>query len=745
MLIPLLSARTWRVDEKGFRIEQVGQRETLTTLGNGYHAVRGSLEFAPHHGRPGSYLAGVFDLVPVHFEQLVNVPTWVDLRVRADGVPMDPATVKVREFRRVLDMRQGILFTRMRWTDHLGHTTRYESWRLVHQAKKHWALLWGQVTPENWSGQIVLAGGIDANVENITANRQVRVRHVTVQRLEKDDLGVLFEGETARTELPLALRTSLEVNGRAHRSEEQDKDCLREAFTVSARRGRPVSFTKYVAAAGLPLKAGAPGRRVRSELKALTRCGAAKAMASHVKAWARRWDAADVRIAGNPEDQAAVRFNIFHLVQCAPPAGMDVSIAAKGLHGEGYRGHVFWDTEIFMQPFFEATDPRAAREHAAEIGCEGARFPWESALGGTNVTPAWPWDIVGNRLHEKPVPHFQHHITADIAYAVDRYWRATGDDAFYFGSGIRLILECAQFWASRCTMDSRRGKYVIRGVQCVDEFHHGDNDAYTNYLASETLRLGIRAAGDIRARRPAAARKLFRELELSGKVFAQWRHIQEWMYLPLDPKTGLIEQFDGYFKLRNLRVTRDAQGWPQWPKTIRPGTISKTQIIKQADVVLAMLLLPERFSEDVKLANYRYYEARDVMGSSLSPSTYAIMGVEVDETSRAYRAFRVSAFRDLRETGDIMGVHAACLGGTWQSVVFGFGGLRVHDKTLHFKPWLPPAWRRLEFRYLWRERRLAIVITPKRLRIRVERGSPLEVIVNGQRVIADRDGTSVLL
>lgn len=749
--------KDWCLEIPDFSLEEAGHRQTRLTLANGYHGLRGTLEFSRHIGNPGSYFAGVFDLTPVHMEELVSGPDWADLEIRTDGIGLDPLTANLHAFRRVLDMKQGILFTAVSWTDSKGHRTRYESCRLVHSVRKQRALLWGSVTPENWSGDIVLAGGIDVNVENTTQTPHVKVRHIRIDELDVDGDGVLFSGATERTGVALAMRTRLEAAGCVHRSVEYRRDLAREVLRIPARRGRRVPFVKYTAFQGLPLQKGAAPAVVRRELRAMIRSGPEKIVRSHVNGWERRWRDADVVIEGHLQDQVAVRFNIFHLMQSGPDLpGLDVSIAAKALHGEGYRGHVFWDTEIFMLPFFLATKPEvaksllmyrynrlpAAREHAREIDCRGARFPWESAVSGEDVTPGWPADIAAGKCPSR-VPHFQHHITSDVALAVDWYRHVTGDEAWYLDFGARILIETALFWSTRATLDKRKNRYVIRNVQCPDEFHNGvDNNAYTNYCAAENLRLGMQAVADLKAARPGALKKISKEIALTSADLNRWKTIQSNMYLPFDPRTGMFEQFDGYFKLTDARIALDEEGWPMIPKRFR-GHHGRTQLIKQADVVLLTYLFGHRFTHEIKHSNFMYYEARDVQGSSLSPNTCAIVGIEVGEHERAYRSFRVSAYRDIRFTGDSAGIHAACLGGTWQAVVNGFGGMRTSGDIPSFRPWLPPEWKRVAFKVLWRRTQLAIEITHKQLRARVTHGRPTRIRVRDRDLPVSRKVTAV--
>lgn len=745
------SGPAWCIREDSFDFARAGHSETLFTLANGYHSVRGMLELAPHYGMRGAFCAGVFDKAPVCFDKLALVPDWTDLELMADGVRFDPATCKLLSYTRTLDMRQALLFTSIRWEDVKKHRTSYASCRLVHARHKQRALLWGAVTPENWSGELALAGGIDAATGNDTHAHGGRVltRHIVTDRFERDADGVAFEGHTGRTQIPVAVRTVLFVNDQPATEFEQRAEVLRDMHRVKVTQGVPVRFVKFAAFQGLALKQGKAESIVRRELAALQRDGVEATLRSHVAAWEKRWYRADVVIEGHDDDQAAVRFNLFHLMQsvCEKPL-LDVSIAAKALHGQGYDGHIFWDTEIFMLPFFAVTDPEvaksfllyryrrlpAARELARLNGYRGAQFPWQSSVTGEETTKWMSFDLVEHRWQPyKADP--QHQVTASIALSVDWYRRMTGDESFHLEYGAQILIETAQFWASRVAFDGRRKKYVIRNVKCVDEFHDGvDNDAYTCYAAAENLRLGVQAARELKRRDPSRFHALRRAIGLTEKEILNWERIHDAMYFPLDAKTGMIEEFDGYFDLPDQVVEHDADGWPIQPSNVKDLYAGKTQLIKQADVVLLFFLFGNRFDPEIKRRNYHYYLARDAQGSSLSANTYAIVGLDIGERERAYASFRQSAYRDLRPSTDPLGIHAACLGGTWQAVVNGFAGARLWGERPSFKPWLPPQWRRLAFKLRWRDSVLAIDLTQETFAARVLKGKPVVIEVNGKTV-----------
>jgi len=447
------------------------------------------------------------------------------------------------------------------------------------------------------------------------------------------------------------------------------------------------------------------------------------ALAENQTAWQAEWARTDVEVDGDEEAQIALRFNLFQMLIAAPRHDDRVNIGAKTLSGFGYRGHAFWDTEIFMLPLFTYTAPHIARNllhyryrllpgaraKAKANGFEGAQFPWESADTCEEVTPTW-------------VPHFgdrtklvriwtgdiEIHISADIAYAAHQYWTVTGDDAWYAAEGAEIILDTARFWASRAEWNPSAdgGRYEFNDVIGPDEYHdHVDNNAYTNHLARWNLRTALETLDWLRAHAPERAEALAASLDLSAERLAHWRDVIARIYLPVRDD-GVLEQFEGYFE----RTPVDLPALEPRTKSIQElfgiEGASATQVLKQPDVLMLQYLLRDRFSDAVVKTNYDYYNARTdhTYGSSLGPAIQAIMACDVGRPDEAYAHFIRAVRADLRDArgnaGD--GIHGASAAGTWQSVVFGFGGLRVTDEGWTVNPRLPSHWKRLKFSFSYR-------------------------------------------
>ena len=457
----------------------------------------------------------------------------------------------------------------------------------------------------------------------------------------------------------------------------------------------------------------------------------------------------DVRIEGDAAAQRAVRFAVYHLVSAANPEDDGVSIPARALTGEGYRGHVFWETEVYGLPFYLYTDPDsarallgyrwrtlpAARRRARELGWSGALFAWESADSGEDVTPRAVFRVETGRVEPIETWRRAHHIVADVAFAAARYDEATGDEAFFLERGAELLLSCAQFWASRAER-AAEGSH-IRDVVGPDEYHPGvDDDAYTNALAARALEQGAAALARLEARAPARAAALRAALGVRPEDADRWQAIARGLVLRCDPARGIYEQFDGYFRLEDIELSGVPRG-PGRPVDawLGPARVAASQVHKQPDVLLFLWLLRERYGVETLRANYRYYEPRCAHASSLSLPVHAAVAAAAGELEDALRYLAWSAAVDLDPElglGDV-GVHAGTLGGIWQAVVLGFGGVRPRADGFALDPRIPPGWRALRFRLRWRGRTVAFALGPRRAAARVapDAAGPVVVEVRG--------------
>lgn len=724
-----------------------GHYESLFTLANGYMGTRGATEEAYRERTPGTYLAGLFDAAPREVTELPNLPDWLSLELMLGGERFDLTTGELLDYYRVLHLQKGTLERYVRWRSPEGRVTALRFSRFVSVADHHLAGIRCEINPENYSGPIRLVSRLDGQVTNsgtqhcapveasVFAERSIYMisetyqhKHLVVQCAGHRVVGpVLREGYVNGqrridywVELPAEAGRSL---------------VLEKLVTTYSSRDLELEDTQRSQEMLLAV-AAANNRRAQER-------GFSPALEEHVAAWQRRWEQADITISGPDFDQLALRFALFHLMQMASWHDHRVSIAAKGLSGEGYRGHVFWDTEIFIQPFFLHVFPELARlqlryrhhtlpgalRKAKENGYDGAMYPWESADTGDETTPK-----VGaiDFATKKPIPiltgQYQQHITADIAYAVARYLQVTGDREFLEQCGAEIVLLGARFWASRVAYNSEQDCYEIKAVMGPDEYKEiVDNNYYTNMLVQKHLLFAQEILEEL------APSELLDKWGFSPDEGEQWAEIARKLRLPRQGE--LLEQFDGFFKLKEIDVLkyRDTPGELQ--KLYSWREINEAQVLKQADVVMLLHMFPGEFTPGEKQANWEFYEPRTMHDSSLSAAIHSAVASDMGLTAEAYRYFEKASRIDLGDglQNSAHGLHAASLGGLWQAAVHGFAGARIEDGTLHVNPRLPEVWSEMRFRLQVRDLLVEVHISRQQVSITPVSGTgSLEVQVGSQ-------------
>ncbi|MBL8095841.1 MAG: glycoside hydrolase family 65 protein [Anaerolineales bacterium] len=722
----------WTVTEHDFDPTRQRHKETVFTIGNGYLSTRGAFEEGYPRDHRATFIHGVFDAVPIVVTELANAPDWLPLTVYLNGERFSLDTGVIEAFTRSLDLRTGVLTRTIRWRSPGGMGASLVFERFTALADEHLAYIRCSVTPD-FAGEIEFRAALYGASDNEGAAHWLRVA----------------QGAHAIPDGPLPIAA---LQTRTRSSAIDWAGAVRLVATAGRRSGHGYWDADNAPTLTLRMKA-VPGKVVQVEkcvaqftsrdlaadlvrAAAVTRASEAPgwkaALTAQTRAWAAEWARTDVVIEGDEEAQIAMRFNLFQMLIAAPRHDDRVNIGAKTLSGFGYRGHAFWDTEIFMLPLFTYTAPEiarnllnyryhnlpAARAKARGNGVEGAQFPWESADTGEEVTPTWvPHFADRNKLVRIWTGDIEIHISADIAYAAYQYWRATGDDAWFAEKGAELILDTAKFWGSRAEWNADEERYEYRDVIGPDEYHeHVDNNAYTNRLAQWNLETAFEVLTWLRALAPDRAAALEQQLDLSEERLAHWRDVADRMHLHVG-ETGLIEQFDGYFRRQDVDLaameprTRSAQ------EIFGIEGCNETQVLKQPDVLMLQYLLRDHYSDDQIRANYAYYNPRTdhTFGSSLGPSIQAIVACIMGEPDDAYEHFIRAARADLRDVrgnaGD--GIHGASAAGTWQAVVFGFGGLRITPEGWTVTPRLPRHWTRLAFSFFHRGQQHRVDLRPE--------------------------------
>ena len=707
----------WNITDFNFDPLRQRHNETVFTLGNGYLSTRGAFEeFYPDEQRT-TFVHGVFDDIPIVFTELVNFPDWLELEIILNGERFNLAEGEILDFIRQLNLYTGLLTRIVRWRSPNGKTTRLEFRRFASLADEHLACLQVHLIPEDYSGRVELRSGLDASTDNLNFRHWDWVD----QGIDGSTSWLKLRTKTTAIEAGIASRLTLFADSvvTTHAWDVNGHPTL--AFETRLQAGKPVRLEKFVSIF-TSRDHPDPLASARAALEGLPKAAWAEVWQKHARAWEEEWRRCDVIIEGDDEAQLAIRFNLYHLLIAAPRNDEHVNIGAKTLSGYGYRGHAFWDTELFMLPFFTFTRPEiarnllsyrfhnlpGAREKAVSGGFSGAQYPWESAGDGLEVTPTWfPDPEDRTKLIRIWTGDIELHISSDIAFAVWQYWLVSQDHEFLSQRGAEIILETARFWVSRLEWDSERGVYEISDVIGPDEYHdHVDNNAYTNYIVRWHLRKAGWLAGWLVETHAPAARVLFSRLGLDEETFSHWRQIAEQIYCPTGASSGLIEQFDGYFERTDLSLVSLEPRSSSVQSLLGIEGVNETQLIKQPDVVMLMYLLPEEFDPAAARANFDYYTARTdlAFGSSLGPSIQAIMATRLGSMDSAFENFLRAARADLEDVrgnaGD--GIHGASAGGLWQAVVFGFGGLQINLNGWKLAPKLPAHWKRLAFKFVWR-------------------------------------------
>jgi trehalose/maltose hydrolase-like predicted phosphorylase len=757
----------WTLTIDGFDPAIEAAVEAVLALVNGYAGVRAALEEGHVHARPATFLAGVFNTPPApqapELEQpvpeLVVCPDPHRLKVLIAGDEMTINTATLLEMRRTLDLRQGMLIREWRLRDVEGQITTFRSFRAASLADKHVQLYALEITPENYSAGMSIGLGIAGDVTNEHATRHLRIDAVASNaRTEQFSATTSQSGYTLHYEgyttfhSPDATVTAIpyadtQNAGRNWVFTAEKGQTYRIDRVVHIRTSRDQA-TEHTERTEGDVSAPVTENRVPLSIE-FSVPSVAQHWQAHTAAWAARWATCDIELPGDEALQRQVRFALYHLVGCAHAGDERASVGARALTGERYRGHVFWDNEIFVWPFFLYTDPATARAllmyryhtiagaraKAAAMGYAGAMYPWEAADTGEEVTPDFM--LSGGQRVPVLTGVEEHHISADIAYAAWQYIQATGDTAFLYGPGAQMIIEIARFWASRAT-PGEDGRYHIERVIGPDEYHETVNDnAYTNLLA----RWVLRTAGVIVRRLRVEAPTRLEELSAAGLFTpddeARWATIADGLVSGYDEATGLIEQFKGYHALEEIDLSDHDTNVATVDAKLGWYAMQRTKVLKQADVVMALILLWDDFAPEVRAANFHYYEPKTSHDSSLSPSFHALFAARLGELELAENYLRKAALIDLDLTrkghaGATGGIHIAAQGGIWQAMVFGFMGVYPEDRGLRIEPNVPAHWGHLRLPVQWQGRTLRLSADAAgSVEVALEAGDPLEVCVGG--------------
>ncbi|MCF7908049.1 MAG: glycoside hydrolase family 65 protein [Candidatus Omnitrophica bacterium] len=738
----------WLIKETEFSKDIQNIREAQFALGNGYLGSRGIYEEIPYDSSPATFIAGLYDKMAAQVSEMVNLPNPINFKFSVEGEKIDAVAMDVVRHRRTLNMKKALLVRNTLYQDVKKNRYEYQSLRFLSQHNKNIGVMQTVLTPLDSACTVDVNTGIDTSVSNAGVLSEGRKKHFRVKELGQHRRAGYLVAETFDKKYTIVYWAGFyyTIDGKKIVAEDN-------VFRLKLKKGQTVVFTKVFCIKHFPYKSsylvqkkntfGIFDKAFNSDFSSLLK--------NHIFAWDKLWRKADVIIEGTANLQQNMRFNIYHMLICAHSDNGLSSIGARTLSGEGYRGHIFWDAEIFLLPFYLFTFPNiaknmliyrykrlnASREIAKQNGYRGAQFAWESADTGQEETPEWAHDF--DRTIIKIHTHkMEHHITADIAYATYKYYVATKDESFMDSYGYEIIAESARFWASRVTYNSKNKKCDICHVIGPDEFHVDvNNNAFTNMIAKWNLITAAKLLTSLKTR-SGFYEKLIKKLGINDKEIRQWKKIASQITIRFNKKK-IIEQFDGYFGLKKVALNRaDENGILLIPATIKAKNLSKTQIIKQADVLMLMVLLDDVFSPATKEANYDFYISRTVHKSSLSAPMHALIACEVGDLHRAYNLFNVSLRTDISNLygNTPEGMHAASLGGTWQALVFGFAGIKIKKEELSISPRMPHSWRKLVFSLSWKGDNLQLEVTNSlvKLKINSSKHKQVKIVIFGKLI-----------
>ncbi|GHO45991.1 glycoside hydrolase family 65 protein [Ktedonospora formicarum] len=749
---PNFSTKEWSIFEEIFQPDILAQTESIFALSNGHIGLRGNLDEGEPHGLPGSYLNSVYEQYPIPYgesaygnpeagQTIINVTNGKLIRLTVEDEPFDIRYGTIHSHTRELDLRNGILNRRVHWTSPAGQTIKVTSTRLVSFSQRAIAAICYEVEPIDMPMRFVLQSELVANEELLPqskdprSSRGIATKLLSEEHQAQETRGLLIH-RTSTSGLRIGAGMDHTIEGPSSMKIDADSspDIARMTVTAQVKPGEKIRLVKFIAYGWSSLRSRpAIHDQVIAALSAALMTGWNGLLSEQRSYLDTFWSQADVELEGDPQIQQAVRFALFHVLQASARAERR-PIPAKGLTGPGYDGHTFWDTEIFVLPVLTLTNPSAvadalywrysileqAKERAQQIGLQGAAFPWRT-IAGEECSGYWPASVAA------------FHINADIAYAVVHYIGATGDLEFEEKIGLPLLIETARLWYSLGYEDNA-GHFRIDGVTGPDEYSAlVDNNSYTNLMAQ----LNLRSAAEVASRHAQAAK----QLQVHDEEIANWLRAAERMFLPYDAERKITPQDETFLEheIWDFEQTRE----DQYPLFLHfhYAHLYRKQVVKQADLVLAMQLFSDAFSAEQKARNFEYYEALTVRDSSLSASTQAVLAAEVGQLQLAYDYLGEAAFMDLynleHNTQD--GLHMASLAGSWTALVEGLGGLRWQDGSLSFMPRLPEKITSLAFRLLFKKCRIRVEIRDTEATYSLLEGESIKVLHHGEEIVLSSD------
>ena len=746
----------WSIIEQGFDPARHEASESLFSIGNGHMGQRANFE--EHYSGPslqGSYIAGVYypdktrvgwwkNGYPEYFAKVLNAPNWIGVDVWVNGQALDLANCPVESYRRVLDMKRGVLFRTFIATMADGAKIKVEAHRFVSMARPEIGAVRYRVTAL-CDLHLRLQAKLDGDVRNRDSNYDEAFWNILETQSAPRTGLLLAQTRKLDFRVGLAMRLALDTDGRV-----AEPGCIAHelfsanTFDCELTAGQAATLTKVVAVAtSQDHDKDILGAKVSFLALTAEAAGFDTLLAEQETKWAEIWSHSDIVIEGDTAAQQGIRFNIFHLNQTYTGEDERLNIGPKGFTGEKYGGSTYWDTEAFCIPFYICAAPsRVTRnlliyrykqldkaiENAAKLGFTGgaALYPMVTMNGEECHNE---WEITFEEIHRNGA----------IAFAIHNYIRHTGDEAYLADYGLEVLIGIARFWAERATFSPDKSKYVILGVTGPNEYENNvNNNWYTNTMACWCLDYARQALARVEELAPMRLAEILvkTKLERAGET-AKWAAVSAGMYFPQDQRTGLFLQQDGYLDKEPVTVAdllpseRPINQHWSWDRILR------SPFIKQADLLMGLYLFEERYDSDFLRRHFEYYEARTVHESSLSPCTHAVLAARLGLMEKAHELYLRTSRLDLDDYNHEVeeGLHITSMAGSWLAIVEGFGGKRVHDGKLSFDPQIPSEWRKYAFRILFQGHPVEVSVSRQGVEVVYQGPQPLTVAIWGQNYL----------
>ena len=764
----------WKFIQKKFAPQYLAQDETVFSTGNGYLGFRGNHEEGVPVEQRGTFINGFHEQWPIRYgesaygyaktgQTMLNVTDSKVIRLYVDDEPFYLPTADLKSYERVLDMKAGVLHRDILWETPSGKLVSIKSTRIVSMEYRHVAAISYEVTVLNAPAKLILSSKLRCpaetghGAEHMEDPRKSRSfeHNVFIPKVNTvKDQRVLLGHQVRTSEMTIACGAdhTIETENDYSLKSECYEDSAKIVYSVTAQKGETFRLIKYMV---YHTSRSAPveelcGRAERTLNRAVAE-GFDELSRSQQRFMDDFWERSDVKTIMHKDrrTQQCLRFNLFHILQSSARVE-GTGIGARGLTGEAYEGHYFWDAEIYVMPFLIYTSPQVARnllrfryslldkarKRAKELNQKGALFPWRTITGDE----ASAFFAAGTA---------QYHINADIMYALRKYVEVTGDEEFLFEYGAEMLIETARFWAD-LGFYSHNGKdeFHIHGVTGPDEYTAiVNNNAFTNMMARENLRYALESMELLQKKKPDRFNGLAKETRLDPEEIEEWRKAAEHMYIPYDQEKGIHPQDDEFLK----KEIWDFENTPleNYPLLLNyhPLVIYRFQVIKQADVVMAMFLLAHEFSEEQKKRNFDYYDPLTTGDSSLSSCVYSILAFELGYLDRAMELIRYAAWMDLADVGGNVkdGAHIASMGGTWMAIAYGLAGLRDYGGRITFNPKNAPRAEEVCFPLTIRGQMLEVKIETDKVIYTLKKGDKLTIYHVDEEITLTQDQPSMIM